>query len=180
MRVNHLNERYSVQNDEAISVLYRLVDTFGSDIILQDIAKALGTDKLSDALSYICRQREFDVESSDEPFDVAVEVVLDRIETLKRMHNIILHMNDEDAYYEWINYMPDEPDQSDFDYIASNYDEYEEVSNAFIKIYRTYYNDGLYVTGSGNINIDEYNQLRKDLKAIVKDCELPEAEIIRD
>ncbi len=50
------------------------------------------------------------------------EMLKTKIQLLKDMHNYIINeIDDEDAYYVWIeNGVPDEPTEEDFEYIAEN------------------------------------------------------------
>lgn len=70
----------------------------------------------------------------------------DRIKELKMMHNIMRHMNNEDAYMRWIVYgIPDGAYEDDYKYIAEDNDDYNEITDWFYKIYKTYHDDGLYI-----------------------------------
>lgn len=62
----------------------------------------------------------------------------DRVALLKKLHDIMLNMSDENAYFDWIIYMPDEPTEEDFEDIAESRD-YLEYLEEFIEIFRTYY-----------------------------------------
>ena len=69
-----------------------------------------------------------------------------RLELLHNMHNIVLHLNNENAYYNnWIVYgMPDEPTEDDFEYIADNLDEFKDITTAFYKVVASYGKDGFW------------------------------------
>ena len=58
-----------------------------------------------------------------------------RIGFLKDMHNYIIDMGDEDIYEIWIEEgVPDEPNDEDFEFIASNDDDWREVCELFGKL----------------------------------------------
>ena len=62
-----------------------------------------------------------------------------RKEMLKTMHNTMMHMNHEDAYMHWITLgVPDCPDESDFDDIASSQADFDEICEFFCKLYNHY------------------------------------------
>ena len=55
-----------------------------------------------------------------------------RIEILKRMHDVVLGIEDETAYYDyWINLVPDEPCEEDFEDIASDDEMFKQVLTLF-------------------------------------------------
>lgn len=63
---------------------------------------------------------------------------------LRDMHNMMLHMNDEDAYMHWITLgVPDEPSDDDFESIAEDEEEFNEVVNWWYKIYSYYSKYGM-------------------------------------
>jgi len=68
------------------------------------------------------------------------EVIKARIELLKTFHNNIMNLDDEEAYYGWwiIEGVPDEPTEDDFEFIASNDDEFNEVVALYDKIMEEY------------------------------------------
>lgn len=66
------------------------------------------------------------------------------VKNLKLMHNVMMSMNNEDAYYSWIYVMPDEPSEDDFIYIASNADEYKDCEDTYYSLFKKYAKDGLY------------------------------------
>lgn len=57
-----------------------------------------------------------------------------RIEQLKCMHEMMIHSNNEGIYEAWIEYMPDEPKQNDFEFIAENEEFFEEIFKVFLKL----------------------------------------------
>lgn len=71
-----------------------------------------------------------------------------RIELLKAMHLIMQTMNNEEAYFAWINTMPDEPQEDDFEFIAGDEEELKECVQAFKRIFVAYQKDGIYVGGT--------------------------------
>lgn len=66
------------------------------------------------------------------------------VKKLKLMHNVMMSMNNEDAYYSWIYVVPDEPSEDDFIYIASDADEYKDCEDTFDSLFKKYAKDGLY------------------------------------
>lgn len=58
-----------------------------------------------------------------------------RIQRLKKMHEIVKNLNNENYYYnDWITVFPDEPDETDFEFAAFDEDSYNEVLETFVKI----------------------------------------------
>lgn len=70
-----------------------------------------------------------------------------KLEHIKAMHTIISSMNNEDAYMEWINCMPDQPTEDDFLFFTEdeNQNLFDELSNLFINIMKHYLKDGLFI-----------------------------------
>lgn len=66
------------------------------------------------------------------------------VKNLKLMHSVMMSMNNEDAYYSWIYVVPDEPSEEDFNYIASDADEYKDCEDTFNSLFKKYAKDGLY------------------------------------
>ena len=66
-----------------------------------------------------------------------------RLKNLKRMHKIMTHMNNEEAYLAWITYVPDEASDDDLKDIAEDVDDYDEVVTLFIKLISVYGSDGI-------------------------------------
>lgn len=64
---------------------------------------------------------------------------------IKGMNAIIISMNDERAYEEWIWTVPDQPTESDFQYIADEPILFEETINEFIRIFNKYIKYGLFI-----------------------------------
>lgn len=70
-----------------------------------------------------------------------------KLEHAKAMHTIVSSLNNEDAYMSWINCMPDEPTEDDFEFFADeeNQSSFDELVSLFIKIMTTYLSDGLFI-----------------------------------
>jgi hypothetical protein len=61
-----------------------------------------------------------------------------RVELLERLHKIILNMNHENAYMNWITFVPDEPSVDDFVSIAEDNTDFNYALYLFMKIFKTY------------------------------------------
>jgi hypothetical protein len=62
-----------------------------------------------------------------------------RMKLLMTLHDIVLNMNDENAYDEWIrDDIPDCPSEKDFEEIALDDDFFDEVLEDFIRIFKIY------------------------------------------
>lgn len=72
------------------------------------------------------------------------ELIEERIEALKGMHTLMMHMNDEEAYYSWINWFPDEPQEEDFVDTAKDNELFSDIVNAFERITKSFICDGYY------------------------------------
>ncbi len=58
-----------------------------------------------------------------------------KVNMLKQMHEVMLNMNDERYYEEWIVLgMPDEPNEDDFESVAENPEKWVETVNFFAKL----------------------------------------------
>lgn len=44
-----------------------------------------------------------------------IQSIQNKLDMVRAMHNIILRMNNEEAYMLWIHQMPDEPSEDDFE-----------------------------------------------------------------
>lgn len=57
----------------------------------------------------------------------------ERIADLKAMHRIIISCNDETYYWNWVSYgwIPDEPTEEDFEYVADNEEAWVETCDRF-------------------------------------------------
>ena len=65
------------------------------------------------------------------------------------MHKIMQKMNNERAYYFWIvNGVPDGANEDDYEYIASDENEYKNAIKLFNQIFKRYAKDGLYKPSS--------------------------------
>lgn len=73
--------------------------------------------------------------------------MFERYQIAKAMHEIIRCMNNEDAYMEWIDIVPDEPTDEDFREIAQNDMLFAETCKAFKSIFAEYAEDGLFIDG---------------------------------
>lgn len=67
----------------------------------------------------------------------------ERLKNVKRMHEIMTRMNNEEAYMHWIVYVPDEPSEEDLKEIAEDIDSYDEVVSLFIRLIYNYGSDGI-------------------------------------
>lgn len=79
------------------------------------------------------------------------EIKKEREEVVRSMHTLILELNNEDAYEEWISVAvpdcpnPDCPNDEDYEFIAEDEDCFVTTVNAFKRIWKTYISDGLYI-----------------------------------
>ena len=74
-----------------------------------------------------------------------------KLTDVKMMHQIMLSMNNEDAYMSWIYTMPDQPTEEDFEYFADDDDEYNDLRETFDRIFKRYRKDGLYKPSTENV-----------------------------
>ena len=66
-----------------------------------------------------------------------METIKIRIELLKQMHKYILDTGDEDIYDVWfMEGVPDEPSEDDYEFIATHSEEFLEVVNLFDRLTR--------------------------------------------
>lgn len=66
-----------------------------------------------------------------------------RIKELKAMHETMLHLNNEGAYFDWIVLgVLDEPNEDDFESIAESDEEFKGCTKWFLKVLANYYKDG--------------------------------------
>ena len=68
--------------------------------------------------------------------------MLERYKLMKAMNTIVRTMNNEDAYYEWINIVPDEADDNELMDIAQDDELFADSCNAFKSIMQAYGDDG--------------------------------------
>lgn len=72
-------------------------------------------------------------------------IIVERVRVLKDMHNMMIHMNNEDAYMDWIVLgMPDCPSEWDFVEVAQSNEQFEEITEWFSKVLSNYIEDGFY------------------------------------
>ena len=67
-----------------------------------------------------------------------------RLKNVKLMHNTMIDMNNENAYFSWIYEMPDGATEEDFEWFAEDEDRYMELYVYFMKLFERYAKDGLY------------------------------------
>lgn len=65
-------------------------------------------------------------------------VLNERTNLLIKLHSIMICMNDENAYMEWIEMVPDQPTREDFEDIAQDNEFFNEILEDFIKIFNEY------------------------------------------
>lgn len=68
-----------------------------------------------------------------------------RYDLIKAMHLIVSSINDETAYLNWINTVPDGLTDEDCIDIAEDNELYDDVCAAFMRIVKGYGNSGLYI-----------------------------------
>ena len=62
-----------------------------------------------------------------------------RVEILKAMHQYMMNVNDEDAYFHWtIIGVPDEPMEEDYESIAEDESEWEDIVKYFATLIKDY------------------------------------------
>ena len=65
-----------------------------------------------------------------------------RIELLKQMNQYIIDLSDEEVWLEWITEgVPDEASEDDYDFIASNEDEWLDTVKIFANLTKEYWED---------------------------------------
>lgn len=69
----------------------------------------------------------------------------ERADFVRSMNNIMVHMNDENAYMKWITVVPDEADEEDFKTIADNEELFDGVVYLFKDLMERYMKNGIYV-----------------------------------
>ena len=74
-----------------------------------------------------------------------IKAYIIRLENVMLMHETILSMNNENAYFSWIYRMPDEPTIEDFNDFAEDEEEYMELYLYFNKLFKRYIKDGLFL-----------------------------------
>ena len=69
----------------------------------------------------------------------------ERYEIMKAMHTLVMAMNNEDAYMEWIMTVPDEASDDDLMDIATDDEFFAEACAAFKSAMQEYGGDGFYI-----------------------------------
>ena len=69
----------------------------------------------------------------------------ERADFVRSMNNIIIHLNDEDAYMNWIQVVPDGATQDDFESIADDEELFDDVVYLFKDLMERYMKNGIYV-----------------------------------
>ena len=57
-----------------------------------------------------------------------------RADQLEAMHRVIQSANDEELYYAWILVVPDEPSREDFEELAADDADYNEICDLFVRL----------------------------------------------
>ena len=73
-----------------------------------------------------------------------IKAYIIRLENVMLMHETILSMNNENAYFSWIYHMPDEPTIEDFNEFAEDEEEYIDIYLYFTKLFERYIKSGLF------------------------------------
>lgn len=71
--------------------------------------------------------------------------MFDRICLMKAMHTVVCALNDEEAYCEWINLVPDDANNDDLVDIAEDDWLFQDACNTFREIMLNYSEGGFYV-----------------------------------
>lgn len=69
----------------------------------------------------------------------------ERADFVRSMNNIMVHMNDEDAYMKWIQVVPDGATQEDFEAIADNEELFDGTVYLFKDLMDRYMKNGIYI-----------------------------------
>lgn len=69
----------------------------------------------------------------------------ERADFVRSMNNIMVHMNDEDAYMKWIQVVPDGATQDDFEVIADNEELFDSTMYLFKDLMERYMKNGIYI-----------------------------------
>lgn len=69
----------------------------------------------------------------------------ERADFVRSMNNIMVHMNDENAYMKWITVVPDGATQDDFEAIADNEELFDGVVHLFKDLMERYMKNGVYI-----------------------------------
>lgn len=69
----------------------------------------------------------------------------ERADFVRSMNNIMVHMNDEEAYMKWIQVVPDGATQEDFEAIADNEELFDSTVYLFKDLMDRYMKNGIYI-----------------------------------
>lgn len=69
----------------------------------------------------------------------------ERADFVRSMNNIMVHMNDEEAYMKWIQVVPDGATQEDFEAIADNEELFDSTVYLFKDLMDKYMKNGIYI-----------------------------------
>ena len=69
----------------------------------------------------------------------------ERADFVRSMNNIMVHMNDENAYMKWIAFVPDGADEEDFKAIADDEELFDGVVYLFKDLMERYMKNGIYI-----------------------------------
>ena len=69
----------------------------------------------------------------------------ERADFVRSMNNIMVHMNDEDAYMKWIQVVPDGATQDDFEAIANSEELFDGTVYLFKDLMERYMKNGIYI-----------------------------------
>ena len=71
----------------------------------------------------------------------------EKLKMVRSMHNIIVHINDENAYATWIYQMPDDPQEEDFEWFADpdNEESFNDLTKLFLNLCKEYLDSGLFI-----------------------------------
>lgn len=86
----------------------------------------------------------------------------DQLHELHLMHQVMLSMNNECAYYHhWIYEFPDCPNDDDFEYVVTEPGAFESAKTVFESTLKLYAKDGLY-----NATEEAYNYAKQFVPSI--------------
>lgn len=71
---------------------------------------------------------------------------MNNLEKIKMMHQVMMYMNDDNAYWEWVCIVPDCPDESDFEDISNDPKEMKEAETLFKALLGEFGVSGLFDT----------------------------------
>ena len=69
----------------------------------------------------------------------------ERADFVRSMNNIMVHMNDENAYMKWIAVVPDGATQDDFEAIADDEELFDSTVYLFKDLMERYMKNGIYI-----------------------------------